>query len=82
MGVEPATKGTHLQHFASNEHGCIIVTMHFDPSGGQEKTHSNSHYFTIALVGTAYLYNGCLAWYNVLITLRVHTSVQSQFPKV
>jgi len=31
---------------------------------------------------TAYLYNGCLAWYNVLITSRVHSSVKSQFPKV
>ena len=31
---------------------------------------------------TDYLYNGCLAWYNVLITSRVHPSVKSQFPKV
>ena len=30
---------------------------------------------------TAYLYNGCLAWYNVLITSRVHSSVKSQFPE-
>ena len=31
---------------------------------------------------TAYLYNGCLAWYNVLITSQVHSSVKSQFPKI
>ena len=31
---------------------------------------------------TSYLYNWCLAWYNVLITSRVHSSVKSQFPKV
>jgi len=30
----------------------------------------------------AYLYNGCLAWYNVLITSRVQSSVKSQFTKV
>jgi len=31
---------------------------------------------------TAYLYNEWLAWYNVLITSRVHSSVKSQFQKV
>jgi len=31
---------------------------------------------------TIYLYNGCLAWCNVLITSQVHSSVKSQFPKV
>jgi len=25
---------------------------------------------------TAYLYNGCLAWYNVVLTSRVHSSVK------
>ena len=30
---------------------------------------------------TAYLYNGCMALYNVLITSRVHSSVKSQFPR-
>ena len=29
-----------------------------------------------------YLYNGCLAWYNVVITSRVHSSMKSQFRKV
>jgi len=28
------------------------------------------------LTHTAYLYNGCLAWYNVELTLRVHSSVK------
>jgi len=31
---------------------------------------------------TAYLNNRCLAWYNVLITSQVHTSVKAQFLKV
>ena len=34
------------------------------------------------LTRTAYLYNGCLAWYNLLITSWAHLSVKSQFPKV
>jgi len=28
------------------------------------------------LTRTAYLYNGCLAWYNVVLTRRVHSSVK------
>jgi len=28
------------------------------------------------LTRTAYLYNGCLAWYNVVMTSRVHSSVK------
>ena len=42
-------------------------------------------YSTVALVPpnkSAYLYNGYLAWYNVLITSHVCSSVKSQFPKV
>ena len=31
---------------------------------------------------TAYLYDGCLAWYNILITSQVHSSVKSQIQKV
>jgi len=34
------------------------------------------------LTRTSYLYNGCLAWYNVLVTSPVHSSMKSQFPKV
>ena len=28
------------------------------------------------LTRTAYLYNGCLPWYNVVLTSRVHSSVK------
>jgi len=28
------------------------------------------------LTRTAYLYNGCLPWYNVVLTSRVHLSVK------
>ena len=31
---------------------------------------------------TAYLYNGHLAWYNVLITSQIHSRVKTQFPNV
>jgi len=31
---------------------------------------------------TAYLYNGCLEWYNVLVTSWVHSSMKLEFPKV
>jgi len=27
------------------------------------------------LIRTAYLYDGCLAWYNVILTSRAHSSV-------
>ena len=30
------------------------------------------------LTSTACLYNGCLPWYNVVITLRVHSSVKNR----
>jgi len=30
----------------------------------------------LRLTRTAYLYNGCLTWYNVLLTSRVHLSVK------
>jgi len=35
-------------------------------------------YFTVfhGLTRTAYLYNGCLLWYNVALTSRVHSSVK------
>ena len=43
------------------------------------KTH-NPHLQTSfhRLTRTAYLYNGCLAWYNVILTSRVHTVKRQQ----
>ena len=32
-------------------------------------------YSTVALV-PLYVYNGCLAWYNVVLTPRIHSSVK------
>jgi len=36
---------------------------------------SNTHYSTVALDRTAYVYKGCLAWYNVVLTQRIRSSV-------
>ena len=40
------------------------------------------HYLFNRRTRTVYLYYGCLAWYNVLITSPVHSSVTSQFLNV
>jgi len=59
---------SHHRHDKTRQSCLVLVLGSLSVSGSSQFFHR--------ITRTAYLYNKCLSWYNVVLTSRVHTSVK------